>query len=73
MCVIGVWPYATFIVFASSSSGKTSGQNLKVLNIINADTKTYKNIKNNQSMIKKLCAPHPEIKVEADACFETKK
>jgi hypothetical protein len=43
------------------------------LNIINADTKPYKNIKNNQSMIKKLCAPHPEIKIEADACFETKK
>ncbi len=34
MCVIRVWPYATFIVFASSSSGKTSGQNLEVLNII---------------------------------------
>jgi hypothetical protein len=34
--------------------------------------KHTKNIKNNQSMNKKLCAPHPEIKVEADACFETK-
>ncbi len=34
MCVIRVWPYATFIVFASSSSGYTSGQNLEVLNII---------------------------------------
>jgi hypothetical protein len=43
------------------------------LNIINADSKPYKNIKNNQSMIKKLCAPYPEIKIEADACFETKK
>ncbi len=32
--VIRVWPYATFIVFASSSSGKTSDQNLEVLNII---------------------------------------
>jgi hypothetical protein len=27
MCVIRVWPYATFIVFTSSLSGKTSGQN----------------------------------------------
>jgi hypothetical protein len=61
-----VWPYATFIVFASSSSGKTSGQNLEVLNIINADIETYKNIKNNQSMIKKLCASHQEIKVIAE-------
>jgi hypothetical protein len=30
------------------------------------DNKTYKNIKNNQSMIKKLCAPHPEIKAIAE-------
>ena len=73
MCVIRVWPYATFIVFASSSSGKTSGQNLEVLNIINADTKTYKNIRKSQSMIKKLSASHLEIQIIADAYFEIKK
>ena len=61
-----------FIVFASSSSGQTSGQNLEVLNIINTDTKTYKNIRKSQSMIKKLSASHQEIKIEADAHFEIK-
>jgi hypothetical protein len=60
-----VWPYATFIVFASLL-GKTSGQSLEVLKIINADIKTYKNIKNNQSMIKKLCVSHQEIKAIAE-------
>jgi hypothetical protein len=33
---------------------------------INADIETYKNIKNNQSMIKKLCASHQEIKAIAE-------
>ena len=41
-----VWSYEPFIVSASSLSGYTSSQNLEVLNIINTDTKTYKNIKN---------------------------
>jgi hypothetical protein len=58
--------------FLCSSSGKTSGQNLEVLNIINVDIKTYKKIKNNQSMTKKLCAPHQEIKAILEGCFETK-
>ncbi len=38
---IRVWPYETFIVSASSSSGQKSGQNLEVLYIINADIETY--------------------------------
>jgi hypothetical protein len=50
----------------------TSGQNLEVLNIINTDTKTYKNIRKSQSMIKKLSASHQEIKIIADAYFEIK-
>jgi hypothetical protein len=29
----------------------------------------YKIIKNNQSMIKKLCASHQEIKAIAEQCF----
>jgi hypothetical protein len=40
--------------------------NLDVLNIINTDIETYKNIKNNQSMIKKLCASHQETKAIAE-------
>ncbi len=61
-----------FIVFASSSSGKTSDQNLEVLNIINTDAKTYKKHPKSQSMIKKLSASHQEINIEADAHFELK-
>jgi hypothetical protein len=34
--------------------------------MLNADIETYKNIKNNQSMIKKLCASHQEIKAIAE-------
>jgi len=33
---------------------------------INADIETYKNIKNNQSMIKKLCASYQEIEAIAE-------
>jgi hypothetical protein len=47
---------------------KTSGQNLKVFNIINTDTK----ISRISSMIKKLCASHQEIEIIANAYFEIK-
>ncbi len=39
-----VWSYEPFIVFAPSSSGYTSGQNLEVLYILN--------IRNNQNMLR---------------------
>ncbi len=47
-----VWSYEHFIVFAPSSSGYTSGQNLEVL---------YKLITEISKHIKKLCASYQEI------------
>jgi hypothetical protein len=63
-----VWSYEPFIVFAPSSSGSTSGQNLEVLYILVLilKHKQTKNIKNNQNMIKKLCASHQEIEAVAE-------
>ena len=56
-----VWSYEPFIVFASSSSGYTSGQNLEVLYILNN--------RNNQNIFKKLCASYQEIEAIAEQCF----
>jgi len=48
-----VWSYEPFIVFASSSSGYTSGQNLEVLYILN--NRNNQNILRNYALhIKKL-------------------
>jgi hypothetical protein len=52
-----VWSYEPFIVFAPSSSGYTSGQNLEVLYILITEISKH---------IEKLCASYQEIEAIAE-------